>query len=312
MLLGAFSTYTELTARVDKDVRHWQNDFYVQDNWRATSRLTLDYGVRFQHSGSDYEVNNNHTGFFADTGTASQAGAGVPSGLHDRASRATRPAQRPTSAPSILPIRPCSSRPPFNGNIVPGTGTIINGISTDGISGAKDGTYFRFPYLVAAPRFGIAWNVTGDGKTAIRASTGHLLQLPAVDRHRGLQLRRRLSGVVQQPIRYATFDDIAAAGSGGGPCACCRRRSEHERRRLRSAAREVLQRQRRVPARHRLQHHGGDRVGRQLPVRGRPHRRHQPAPAVRVREPGEPREQRAAEQQLAESRSTVRTRAWDR
>ncbi len=74
MLLGAFSTYTELTARVDKDVRHWQNDFYVQDNWRATSRLTLDLGVRFQHSGSDYEVNNNHTGFFADDWTASQAG----------------------------------------------------------------------------------------------------------------------------------------------------------------------------------------------------------------------------------------------
>ena len=69
MLLGAFSTYTELTARVDKDVRHWQNDFYVQDNWRATSRLTFDLGVRFQHSGSDYEVNNNHTGFFPDEWT---------------------------------------------------------------------------------------------------------------------------------------------------------------------------------------------------------------------------------------------------
>ena len=58
MLLGAFSTYTELTAAWTSDVRHWQNDFYVQDNWRVTPRLTLDYGVRVQHSGSDYEVNN--------------------------------------------------------------------------------------------------------------------------------------------------------------------------------------------------------------------------------------------------------------
>ena len=68
MLLGNFSSYTELTARVDKDVRHWQNDFYIQDNWRATSRLTFDIGVRFQHSGSDFEVNNNHTGFFPISG----------------------------------------------------------------------------------------------------------------------------------------------------------------------------------------------------------------------------------------------------
>ena len=39
MLLGVFTTYTELTSRVDSDVRHWQNDFYVQDNWRVTPRL---------------------------------------------------------------------------------------------------------------------------------------------------------------------------------------------------------------------------------------------------------------------------------
>src|SRR4051794_39207889 len=73
MLLGAFNTYTELTDRVDKAVRHWQNDFYIQDNWRATPRFTLDYGVRFQHSGSDYEVNNNHTGFYTDKWNAGQA-----------------------------------------------------------------------------------------------------------------------------------------------------------------------------------------------------------------------------------------------
>ncbi len=82
MLLGAFSTYTELTARVDKAVRHWQNDIYIQDNWRATPRLTLDYGVRLQHSGSDYEVNNNHTGFFTDQWSGEPGRARVHAGLH--------------------------------------------------------------------------------------------------------------------------------------------------------------------------------------------------------------------------------------
>src|SRR4029453_16770139 len=45
MLLGVFTTYPELTSRVDKDVRHWQNDFYLQDNWRMTPNLTVDLGV---------------------------------------------------------------------------------------------------------------------------------------------------------------------------------------------------------------------------------------------------------------------------
>ena len=73
MLLGVFTTYTELTARVDRDVRHWQNDFYVQDNWRMTPRLTVDYGIRIQHSGSDFEVNNMNSGFFTDAWSRSNA-----------------------------------------------------------------------------------------------------------------------------------------------------------------------------------------------------------------------------------------------
>jgi hypothetical protein len=217
MLLGAFSSYTELTARVDKDVRHWQNDFYLQDNWRATSRLTLDYGVRFQHSGSDYEVNNNHTGFFPDQWSTSQAG---------RVYRLT------CATPGVAGNQPCSAAnqrsidpanptvflsPALAGNIVPGTGTITNGISTDGISGGKDGTYFRFPYLVAAPRFGIAWNVTGDGKTAIRASTGIFYNFPRSTGTGGYSFAGGCPVSCSNSIRYATFADVAAAGSGGGP-----------------------------------------------------------------------------------------------
>ena len=73
MLLGVFTTYTELTNRVDRDVRHWQNDAYIQDNWRVTPRLTIDYGLRIQHSGSYFEVNEMNSGFFADQWNRSQA-----------------------------------------------------------------------------------------------------------------------------------------------------------------------------------------------------------------------------------------------
>src|SRR5207244_2392096 len=129
MLLGAFSTYTELTARVDKAVRHWQNDFYFQDNWRATPRFTLDYGLRIQHSGSDYEVNDNHTGFFINQWNAAQAArvyklvctTGVPG--DQTCAAGNQRAVDPANPNAFL-----SSA--FNGNIVPGSGNFINGVST--------------------------------------------------------------------------------------------------------------------------------------------------------------------------------------
>jgi hypothetical protein len=216
MLLGNFTTYTELTARVDKDVRHWQNDFYIQDNWRATSRITLDYGLRFQHSGSDFEVNDNHTGFFPDQFNRNQLArvyrltctTGVPG--NQACATGNQRAIDPANPGTFLPAA-------FAGNIVPGSGSQINGVSTDGISGAKEGTYFRFPYFVAAPRFGFAWNVTGDGKTAIRASTGIFYNFPRSTGTGGYSFAGGCPVSCSNQIRWATFDDVAAAASGGGP-----------------------------------------------------------------------------------------------
>jgi hypothetical protein len=215
MLLGVFGSYTELTARVDKAVRHWQNDFYIQDNWRATPRLTFDYGVRVQHSGSDYEVNDNHTGFFTDLWKANQAArvyklvctTGVPGDQTCATAnqRTIDPANPGTFFPSA-----------FNGNIVPGSGNQINGVTTDGISGAKPGTYFKFPYLVAAPRVGVAWNVTGDGKTALRASWGIFYNFPRSTGTGGYSFAGGCPVSCSNRINWATFDDIAAVASGSG------------------------------------------------------------------------------------------------
>jgi hypothetical protein len=213
MLLGAFSTYTELTARVDKAVRHWQNDVYIQDNWRATPRLTLDYGLRLQHSGSDYEINNNHTGFFVDQWNASQAArvyrlvctTGVPG------DQTCATANQRTIDPANPGVFFSSA---FNGNIVPGSGRQINGVTTDGIAGAKPGTYFKFPYLVAAPRLGMAWNVTGDGKTAIRASAGIFYNSPRSTGTGGYSFAGGCPVSCSNQIRWSTFDDIAAVASG--------------------------------------------------------------------------------------------------
>jgi hypothetical protein len=211
MLLGVFTTYTELTSRVDRDVRHWQNDFYFQDNWRMTPRLTVDLGIRVQHSGSDFEVNEMNSGFFTDQWKASDAArvyrlvctTGVPG--NQACANANQRTIDPANPNVFFPTA-------FNGNIVQGSGKQINGIITGGIPGRKDGTYFTFPYFTYAPRAGMAWNVTGDGKTALRASWGIFYNFPRSTGDGGYPFSGGCPVSCTRQIRWARFNEITAAG----------------------------------------------------------------------------------------------------
>ena len=216
MLLGVFTNYTELTNRIDRDVRHWQADAYAQDNWRASPRWTFDYGVRLQHSGSDFEVNHMNSGFFPDQWNANQAAR-----VYRLVCIDGRPGNQACPAASqrtIDPAFPTVFLPSaFNGNIVQGTGNQINGIRTGGIPGRKPGTYFTFPYFKLAPRGGFAWNMFGDGKTALRASAGIFYNFPRSTNVGGYTgfAQAQCPIACSNQIRWATFDDVANASGLG-------------------------------------------------------------------------------------------------
>jgi Carboxypeptidase regulatory-like domain/TonB-dependent Receptor Plug Domain len=208
-LLGAYQTYTEQSNRFNMDRRHWQTEGYLQDSWKVSPSFTLDYGVRLTHSGPFYDVGKSNSGFYPELWTNSQAPRlyrpvctdGRPG--NQACPQNLRGAVDPANPSQVLSFA-------YVGNIVPGTGSQINGMKTDGPDG-KGGGYYTLPYLVAAPRVGFAWDLTGDGKTALRASAGIFYNYP----------RGGYSWVGAPPvafsrvIRNATIDDIANFATAG-------------------------------------------------------------------------------------------------
>lgn len=57
-LLGEFDGFDQSTARPLGKFRYNQFEFYLQDTWKITSRLTLDYGMRFSWIPPQYDANN--------------------------------------------------------------------------------------------------------------------------------------------------------------------------------------------------------------------------------------------------------------
>jgi hypothetical protein len=50
MLIGMSSNYAEVNKLAVTDMSYNSLSFYLQDSWKATKRLTLDLGIRFEHS----------------------------------------------------------------------------------------------------------------------------------------------------------------------------------------------------------------------------------------------------------------------
>jgi hypothetical protein len=209
-LLGVFNTYTERTNRIDEERRHWQTDAYAQDSWRITPRFTLDYGLRVTHAGAVYESRNMNSGFDPNLWDPRQAATlyrpycltGVAG--NQACSAANRRAINPLTGEIVSQA--------YAGNTVPGSGTITNGMFAGGLPDKKSGWYYDMPPLSWAPRIGMAWDVTGDGKTAIRAAAGIFYNF--INRSQYLYGGGPLIAS-DKVVRNAMIDDVAAFAKAG-------------------------------------------------------------------------------------------------
>lgn len=120
-----------------RDFRARDVSWFVQDDWRLTRRLTLNAGLRYDYLGASYDKRDRLGNFddsVLDAETLERGGPGLLRGF-------------------ILP-----------------EGANFGAIQ--GTSGVSRSTLTTSNRQNFAPRVGLAWDVTGTGRTAIRAGYG--------------------------------------------------------------------------------------------------------------------------------------------
>ena len=134
LIAGQLDSFTD--ANVTHDNEKWAYlGLYAQDNWKITSRLTLNYGLRWEPYLNGRIVNNKITHFDMQE---------FLTNVHS----------------TIYPNAPA-------GTLFPGD----PGFDTGGRPNQTSWKNF-------APRVGLAWDPTGNGKTLIRASWGMFYDMP--------------------------------------------------------------------------------------------------------------------------------------
>ena len=154
-LLGVVTSFQQADKRPIGHSQFVNTEFYTQDNWRIGKRLTVDAGVRFYYLTPIRSEGDQVAQFEPELFNAGAAPLlYVPTKVGTER-RALNPVTGDDTLPAVYVGRP-----------IPGTGNFYNGTQL------YEGTPQRRSPFEMAPRLSLAWNVTGDGRTAIRGGAG--------------------------------------------------------------------------------------------------------------------------------------------
>jgi hypothetical protein len=198
-LLGYVDSYSQQTARAVFDTRYWNIEFYGQDNFRVSRRLTLDYGMRFYHQTPQVDFNDTFSNFVPSRYSKSS----LPRLYVPGTSGGKRVAIDPGTG-ALAPVA-------YIGLFVPGTGDPADGYLLLGDKGNPLEPYHQ-RWLAFAPRAGFAYDFKGDGKTAIRGGFGIFYN--RLDGNQVYNMSGQAPYAYTPQVNYTTFSQIAASGNG--------------------------------------------------------------------------------------------------
>jgi hypothetical protein len=199
-LIGSFRAYTEPNVRIRGWGKNFLAEWFAQDTWKATRRLTLSYGLRFG-SATPWQMREPEREgslFSLSRYDRSKAPLFYTPALNASGARVARNPLTGELAPAV-----------FIGAFVPNSGDPVNGMVVASDPALPSGFMVREPVQLA-PRFGLAYDLFGNAKTVIRAGFGITKQtLPSNDY---INLMSELPPISFSPtIFYSTMDTFLQA-----------------------------------------------------------------------------------------------------
>src|SRR4030095_161720 len=203
-VLGVFTSYNQLSRYIEGRYVYDNTEGYVQDNWKVNNKLTLDYGVRLVHQQPQYDSLGQASNFLPEEWTKAEAPVLYVAGCVNNVmpcSGSNRQAKNPLTGQLLGPVSAAAI-----GTIVPNTGNTLNGLflSGDGISK----TTYTYPSLALAPRFGMAYDLTGAQKFVFRGGGGLFY-----DRPNGNDIYAQVTNppaVQNVTVRYAQLQSLSS------------------------------------------------------------------------------------------------------
>ena len=189
-VLGIYDSFTQANEFLKPQWRYSNLEWYVQDNWKASDRLTLDYGVRFYFLTPQWDQSEKASNFVPEDFNKSSA------------VRLYKPAVVDGVRVGYDAVTGGTVNSAFIGRIVPGSGNRFQGTTQGGT--LTDGNKFRI-----SPRLGFAYDITGEQAFIARGAFGMLY-----DRPQGNQVFDLITnppGMQVTTLNWGLVKDVAGA-----------------------------------------------------------------------------------------------------